>query len=98
MKATLVERTEKHAVVRLSPSWLGRLLGKVDTVCELMWHSENGRRGWVSMGSRRWLDDIRHSGHIKYALDHAPVVPLPKAGARLRLVVDNESKHGKASE
>lgn len=83
MKAVLVARTSTSATVRLSPSWLGRLLGACESIVELVWHvegrGEKVQRGWVVQGSRRWLHETPHGRRIENALDLVPVAAPPVA-------------------
>lgn len=86
LKATLVSRDGDRATVRLTPSWPARWFGARETVVELEWHEEGKRTrrfaGWLSLGSRRWLDEIDHHALIESALDFVPVAALPRAVAR----------------
>ncbi len=84
MKATLVDRAEDRATVRLTPCWLARLFGARETVCELTRRCESGKVSaqWCAMGTGRTLREIDHGWLIHDALDFAPVGAPPLAIAR----------------
>lgn len=67
-----------HAVVHLSPSWLARLFGAKDVVCELQWflspcESPSSYSGWHNVHSRRHIDYMPHSSLLRSALEFQPL-------------------------
>lgn len=68
---------EDHAVIHLSPSWLAKLFGAKDVVCELQWFvtdpKTNTRAGWHSVHSGRHIDYMRHGSMLERALEFQPL-------------------------
>lgn len=88
MRATLLDRTGDRATVRLTPSWLARLFGARETMCELNYHAGDAdldiKAGWYTAGTGRAVRDLWHGDEIRDALDFVPVDPPPRAIARSR--------------
>lgn len=90
MRATLVLRLGARAVVRLTPCRLARLLGAVETECELsanvldldnaIQRNGDGEIVWRFANTGRRLTDWKH-GPILRALERQPVGLLPRAKA-----------------
>jgi hypothetical protein len=84
VRATLVERTGTRATVRLTPSWLARLFGARELVCEL--EASEPQFGvallWRFAATRRDVWCSQHGQSILTALERVPVVAPPRAIAR----------------
>lgn len=70
----VVRLTQEHAVLQLRPSWLARLFGAKDIVCEL----ERCDGHWVSKYTRERLGWCKHSTLLKDAMEG---YPLEESGA-----------------
>lgn len=92
MKATLVERTDTTATVRLQPNWLGRLFGARDSIVELTWHrgASSNNFAWHAVGTGRDLHYLEHRDVIRYALDFVPVIAPPRARVHRELTANTE--------
>lgn len=90
MRATLVECSDDRATVRLTPSWLARLFGAREVVCELevdgRW--SDGDLRWRYARTRRDLREGAHSALILAALEQQPVARYrARSRCRRRAVV-----------
>ena len=85
MKATLVQRHDDRAIVRLTPSWLARVFGARAVLCELerrpvLYGPPQSR--WYAAGTGREVDSLPYGVLIRDALDFTPVATPPIATAR----------------
>ena len=80
MKAVLVDVCGKHVTVRMTPSWIARVFGARETVCEVDFNKD----GWYHVATGRRLWEIKHGALIRAALNFWPAPELPRALARMR--------------
>lgn len=84
MRATLIERDGDRATVRLTPSWVARLLGARETLAELHAPSswDDGELRWRFVATRRDVRGAEHGELILRSLERVPMTALPGAMAR----------------